>query len=156
MFGSGPRARFGSSLRLLWGLSTSRTPAATARMTLRHTQACTIISSSFLWGVTSEQLIMACGRHEKEHRERKNEIRPRCQKGYPGMFRHLRRRRGLVRGGLRGHPDHDFLIRPDQKPHVEEHDDPEPSPNSNRDPPRSRKNPMTMAVREMRPHDDQP
>src|SRR2546427_4861970 len=71
MFGSGPRARFGSSLRPLRGLSTSRTPAAAARMTFRRTQARTIIGRSFLCPrrVTSEQRKMACGRHEKERSE---------------------------------------------------------------------------------------
>src|SRR2546422_1886633 len=58
-------------------------------------------------GVTSEQWVMACGRHEKEHREREVEIRSGRQKGHPRMFRHFWRWRRPVRGSLGGHPDQD-------------------------------------------------
>src|SRR3989442_10551661 len=87
--------------------------------------------------VTSEQLVMACGRHEKEHREREVEIRSGRQKRHPRVFRHFWRWKSPVRGGFRGYPDHDLLVRPNEKPDVQEHDDAEAAPDRDRDPPRS-------------------
>src|SRR5881396_2085997 len=102
--------------------------------------------------VTSEQLVMACSRHEKEHREREVEIRSGRQKRYPRVFGHLRRRRSPVRGGFGGHPDHDLMVRPDEEPDVQEHDDAKSAPDRDRYPPRSSENPVAMPVHEMRPH----
>src|SRR5438093_8390006 len=96
-----------------------------------------LLDSAASAAVTSEQLVMACSRHEKEHREREVEIRSGREKGHPGMFGHLRRRRSPVRGGFGGHPDHDLLVRPDKEPDVQEHYDAESAPDRDRDPPRS-------------------
>src|SRR5436309_15772667 len=67
-------------------------------------------------GVTSEQLVMACSCHDKEHWEREVEIRPGRQKRHPRVFGHLRRRRSPVSGRFGCQPYHELPDRPDEEP----------------------------------------
>src|SRR6266446_2476459 len=76
---------------------------------------------------------MARGSHEKQHWKREERIGPRCQSSASSGWCGFRIR--LSAGRRRnGRCDYDLLIRPDHKPHVQEHDGADRTASQNRNP----------------------